>query len=120
VETGAPLIEGPEILRLRIGPHEDAGAPADAVDDLVGVDQRPHVEEMAQLLPERDAGRVPHRELDVRDAVDLDAHGDRASRTAPDDSSATPLIGNRAESAMEPPVAGLLAPDTIRKRKDGP
>src|SRR5262249_50958437 len=97
VQARAPLIEGSPVLRLRIGSHEDTGAPPDAVDDLVGVDQRLHVEEVAQLLPERDAGRVPHRELDVRDAVDLDAHGDGALRTPTGDSSVGPTTGTRVD-----------------------
>src|SRR6184192_2214940 len=50
------------------------GAAPDAVDDVVALDERPHLEEVAELLPEGDAARVGHRELDVRDTVEFDAH----------------------------------------------
>jgi hypothetical protein len=43
-------------------------------------DEGLHPQEVAELLPERDtAARFAHRHLDVRDAVDLDAHAPRLS-----------------------------------------
>src|SRR5262249_33871475 len=74
VQARAALIEGPQVLRLRVGAHEDTGAAPDAVDDFVSLDERLHAEEVAERLPERDADRVADGQLDVRNAVDLDAH----------------------------------------------
>ena len=76
VKTRAVLIEGAAARALRRSAHEDSGAAPDAVDDVLAPDERLHSEEVTELLPERDAAcGVVHGELDVRDAVHLDAHG---------------------------------------------
>src|SRR5262249_22081868 len=55
--------------------HQDAGAAADAVDDVLAPDERLHRQEVAEPLPERHARcRVVDVQLDVGDAVDLDGH----------------------------------------------
>ena len=70
VQTRAVLVEGDIALVLRCPAHHDPGAAPDAVDDPLPLDERLHLEEVAELLPERNAGvRVPHGELDVGDAV---------------------------------------------------
>ena len=58
-------------------PDQDARAAPDAVDDAFALDQRLHLEEVAELLPERDTAlRIVHGELDVRDAIHFDGHRD--------------------------------------------
>src|SRR5207244_3190082 len=74
MQARAALIEPTAVLRLLVGAYQDPGADADAVDNLVRLDQRLHPEEVAEPLPERDAHRVADGELDVRDAVDVDGH----------------------------------------------
>src|SRR5437016_4627432 len=74
VKAGAVLVEGPAARRVRAA-HQDAGAAADAVDGVLVADERLHADEVAELLPERDAAfGVVDRELDVSDAVELDRH----------------------------------------------
>src|SRR5436309_14858701 len=76
VEARAVLIERAAARALRRSAHEDAGAAADAVDDVLASDERLHPEEVTEFLPEGDGARgVVHGELDVRDTVQHDAHG---------------------------------------------
>src|SRR2546425_10954085 len=76
VQAGAVLIEPAAVRALRRSAHEDSGASADAVDDVLAPDERLHPEEVTEFLPERDAAcGVVHGELHVRDAVHLEAHG---------------------------------------------
>src|SRR5688572_25010472 len=84
VQPRAILIELAVALVGRCAAHQDAGAAADAVDDPLALDQRLHLEEVAELLPERAAAlRVVHGELDVGDPVELDGHrGPRQSGRA--------------------------------------
>src|SRR3989475_8403289 len=75
VQAGAVLIERAAVRALWRSAHEDSGAAADAVDDVLASDERLHAEEVTELLPERDAAcGVVHGELNVRHAVHLDAH----------------------------------------------
>src|SRR5882724_1082240 len=75
VKAGAVLIERAAVRALWRSTHEDSGAAADGVDDVLAPDELLHPEEVTELLPERDAAcGVVHGELDVRDAVHLDAH----------------------------------------------
>src|SRR5688572_18725065 len=75
VQPRAILIELAVALVGRCAAHQDAGAAADAVDDPLALDQRLHLEEVAELLPERAAAlRIVHGELDVGDPVELDGH----------------------------------------------
>src|SRR5512143_1054072 len=75
MQAGAVLIEATAALLRRRAANQDAGAAADAVDDLVAPHQRLHVEEVAEPLPEgHAAGRVADGELDVGDAVDRNTH----------------------------------------------
>ena len=55
MEAGAILVEALRALLRRRAAHQDAGAAADAVDDVVALDQRLHLEEVAELLPEGEA-----------------------------------------------------------------
>ena len=68
------LVEAAAAFRLRIRAHEDTRPAPDAVDEVVALDERLHLEEVAELLPEGDARPVDHGELDVRHAVQFDAH----------------------------------------------
>src|SRR5207249_2045487 len=62
------------------------------VEDVVALDERRHREEMAELLPEGQAAfRIIDRELDVGDAIDLDAHGLLHAPTLP-----APRVGSTA------------------------
>src|SRR5262249_10651365 len=75
VQPGRVLIETPAALLAGRAAHEDAGAAADAVDDVLALDQGLHGQEVTELLPERHALlRVCDGELDVGDTVDLDGH----------------------------------------------
>src|SRR5947208_16347390 len=73
VQPRAELVEGAAAPCLRVRAYEDPGAAPDAVDDVVALDERPHLEEVAELLPEGDAARVGHRELDDRELYAHDA-----------------------------------------------
>jgi hypothetical protein len=76
VQPRAVLVEGLVTLLGRRPAYQDAGAAADAVDDALSLDQGLHLEEVAELLPEREAAvGIVHGQLDVGDAVDFDAHG---------------------------------------------
>src|SRR4029077_8074626 len=76
VKTGAVLVEGGRGRLPRTSPDQDPRAAADAVDGRLVPDERLHPEEMTEPLPEGEGAiDVVHRELDVRDAVHLDAHG---------------------------------------------
>src|SRR5213592_3274160 len=76
VKARAVLVERAAARALRRSAHEDSGAAADAVDDVLASDERLHPEEVTEFLPEGDAAcGVVHGELDVRDAVQLDGHG---------------------------------------------
>ena len=75
VKTGSVLIESRAILTRRRSSNQNSGTAPDAVDDPFPSNQRLHPEEMAQILPERNAaGRVVDRQLNVRDSIDLYAH----------------------------------------------
>src|SRR5438094_1133417 len=76
VKARAVLVERAAARALRRSAHEDSGAAADAIDEVLASDERLHPEEVTEFLPEGDAAcRVVHGELDVRDAVQLDGHG---------------------------------------------
>src|SRR5437870_13627108 len=76
VKARAVLVERAAARALRRSAHEDSGAAADAVDDVLASDERLHPEEVTEFLPEGDAAcGVVHGELDVRDTVQHDAHG---------------------------------------------
>src|SRR5437867_12453730 len=101
VKARAVLIERAAARALRRSAHEDAGAAADAVDDVLASDERLHAEEVTELLPEGDAARgVVHGELDVRDAVRLDAHGPVVPAREGEST-----VGGRSESSG-PPALG--------------
>src|SRR5438132_9318785 len=75
VKARAVLVER-AAARARRSAHEDPGAAADAVDDVLASDERLHPEEVTEFLPEGDAAcGVVHGELDVRDAVHRGSHG---------------------------------------------
>src|SRR6185369_13436408 len=75
MQAGTVLVELPVALLRRRATHQNAGAAADAVDDVRTLDQRLHRHEVAEALPERHAARgIVHRQLNVGDAVDLNAH----------------------------------------------
>src|SRR5262249_15675337 len=75
METWSVLIEPYVALLVWRTAHQNAGAAADAVDDVLAPDERLHRQEVAEPLPERHARcRVVDVELHVGDAVDLDGH----------------------------------------------
>ena len=75
IAYGGMLTEGVVAVVCRGPAHEDARSTPDAVDDVVALDERLHLEEVAELLPERDAAiGIVHRQLDVCDPIDLDTH----------------------------------------------
>jgi hypothetical protein len=75
VEPRAQLIEGPTVPARGRPTHQNACAAADAVEGVRGPDQRVHVAEVAELLPERQtARRVVDGELDMGDTIQCDTH----------------------------------------------
>src|SRR5439155_27287124 len=65
VEPRAELVEGATAPGLRVRAYEDPGAAADAVDEVVALDEGPYREEVAEILPEGDDARVGHSKTDV-------------------------------------------------------
>src|SRR5258706_5895311 len=98
VQARAQLIERSPAVPVGDGAHQDAGTAADAIQRVVVADQRLHREEVTELLPERQTTRrVPHAELDVGDAVQLDAHG-----PSPSNSSVSDAGRSRATRGQSP------------------
>src|SRR5262245_3348979 len=80
VKPGAILIEGGTALLTRCAAHQDTGAAADAVHDVRSLDQSLHRQKVAELFPEwHTAVGIADGELNVRDAVDFDAHGESST-----------------------------------------
>src|SRR5262245_19769696 len=70
MKPAAQLVEGSAALPCGHRAHEYAGAAADAIDGVLVLDERPHLEKVTKLLPEREAAcGVVHRQLNVRNAV---------------------------------------------------
>lgn len=75
VESRGFLVEGPGALVGRGSSHDDARPRSDAVDGLVGTDQRFHLQEVTEVFPEGNALRgIVHRQLDMGNTVYFDAH----------------------------------------------
>src|SRR5689334_21680159 len=98
MQPGAVLVEATAPARLGIDADQDPRPAADAVDDVVRLDERLHLEEVAELLPEGDARRLDRRHLDVRDAVHLDAHASSFIGRCPS--------GAASAAALRPAFAG--------------
>jgi len=74
VKTGSVLIESGAILARRRSSNQNPCTAPDTVDNAFAPNQRLHPQEMAQILPERNAAlRIVDRQLNVRDPVDLDS-----------------------------------------------